>query len=84
MLAFRAGVMIAAQLPWVGSALNWQGQPYAQLQWEKLRPLRCHFTSAIAASKTLFSSRHNDSPRCRAPEGQIIFLLPWKADNGHH
>src|SRR3984893_7948813 len=51
----------ASQLPWVGSALNWQGQPYEQLQWEKFRPLRCHLTSAIVASKALFPSRHKDT-----------------------
>src|ERR1700682_5512322 len=57
----------ASQLPWVGRALNWQGQPYEQLQWEKFRPLRCHLTSAIVASRALFLIRHKDSALCRAP-----------------
>jgi hypothetical protein len=32
----------ALQLPWVGRALNWQGQPYEQLQLANSRPRMIH------------------------------------------
>src|ERR1700730_741556 len=70
----------ASQLPWVGSALNWQGQPYEQLQWEKFRPLRCHLTSAIVASKALFLSRLKVTALCcpgefTDPDDRILALF---------
>src|SRR4051812_35829631 len=37
----------AEQLPYVGSALNWQGQPYEQLQLANSRPCRAHFVSVM-------------------------------------
>src|ERR1700730_13378357 len=74
----------ASQLPWVGRALNWQGQPYEQLQWEKFRPLRCHLPSAIVASRSLFPSRHIDSAPRPLPEGPIIHFCASKAREGQH
>jgi pimeloyl-ACP methyl ester carboxylesterase len=56
--------MMPLQLPWVGSALNWHGQPYAQLQWTNSRPLIDHSVSVIGSSATTwtvprrFSSGH--------------------------
>jgi hypothetical protein len=34
----------------VGNPLNWQGQPYEQLQFANSRALIDHFTSVIATS----------------------------------
>ena len=52
-------------------ALNWQGQPYAQLQWEKFRPLRCHSMSAIAASKLLLPNRRDQAGIPRMNQGSL-------------
>src|SRR5689334_25032366 len=37
----------ARQLPWVGSALNWHGQPYAQLQFANSRPCSVQDSMAV-------------------------------------
>src|SRR2546421_10432849 len=37
----------ALQSPWVGSALNWRGHPYAQLQCANSRPLIIQVASGI-------------------------------------
>src|SRR4051794_33720414 len=42
----------AVQLPWVGKALNWHGQPYAQLQLANSRPWMVHLTSVMASSQS--------------------------------
>jgi len=41
----------ASQLPWVGNALNWHGQPYAQLQFTNSRAWIVHFTSVMSPSR---------------------------------
>jgi hypothetical protein len=38
------------QFSYVGSELNWQGQPQAQLQLTYSRPVRIHLTTVISPS----------------------------------
>jgi hypothetical protein len=55
---------IALQSPCVGSALNWQGQPYAQLQWMNSVPLMVHLVSVTAA--LLSAGKPNSKSRDRS------------------